>query len=225
MEPPRKQPRERKAPDPPTKSARRPSSSSVSDHARSFRTGPNNSKDIPMIGKMKGHIRQKSSLSIVSGLLDRNDDDVPEEDDVFGTSSDHETDLSMGDGVARRRGSGVGLFDLPAKTKPPRVVDVTTEEDSLQRSNKDVCGLRSLLGFVSLGLTGAHGEWGASLFQVVKRQAVNILAQRGISKDSADFKELYQMTIRGATFAFVRSLPLSLHLSSSLCLSSGSAMS
>jgi len=69
---------------------------------------------------------------------------------------------------------GEGLFNT-TKTlvKNKALPEVTTEEDSLHRSNKET----------------------------VKRLVISMLTSRGIEKDHHEFKELYQNIVRGTIFA------------------------
>lgn len=120
---------------------------SIATHAKSFRIGsgpvpnpnPNSSSSSSngLVRTKSSHARQKSSLSVVSTIHDE-DDNRDEDVDVFGTSSDAELA-----GRDRPR----GLFYKPTGKTPGKasasgskgsLVGVTTEEDSLNRANKEV---------------------------------------------------------------------------------------
>ena len=98
--------------------------------AKSFRLGGNRVA-IGAIGRIKEHIRKKSSLSVVSTILEDGDEDGG---DVFLVNSDRDTESTK-----VRDKKVQGLFNT---TKTPvnnkAFPEVTTEEDSLHRSNKEV---------------------------------------------------------------------------------------
>lgn len=111
----------------------------IATQARSFRVSGNGAA-IGTVGRIKGYLRKKSSLSVVSTIHELGEDG--DEGDVFGASSGRDTDLAG----TRNKGSN-GLFSTTktqVKDKGLDVPGVTTEEDSLHRSNKDVSRMELL---------------------------------------------------------------------------------
>lgn len=146
-----------------------PTAPPLQKHARSFRIDPSSSSSIPQtkvddsnpsklpqsapIGRIKGYIRQKSSLSVISTI---DDDGDKEEDNDGGGLADIGTS-SDGDGLGFKSeqeqeqdgiddsvdvfGTSMAIYANAKKTpgkKKAGAVTVTGEEDSLFRLNKEV---------------------------------------------------------------------------------------
>jgi hypothetical protein len=113
----------------------------IAAHAKSFRAIGNGAV-IRAVGSITGHIRKKSLLSIVSTVHENGDDGG--EGDVFWMSS--ERDAGAGDKRSK------GLFNAaktPSKKNAFSLPEVTTEEDSLHRSNKEVGEMQIIVEYAA----------------------------------------------------------------------------
>lgn len=104
--------------------------SAIAARGKSFRV----ISDGAAVGSTKGQIRKKSLLSVVSTI--RENCDVGCEADVFWTSSEQDTEVVTA-GNKRSNGS-FNAAKVPSKKNAFSLPEVTTEEDSLYRSNKEV---------------------------------------------------------------------------------------